>query len=422
MSENKNYVEELGQKAEETLKNMQELHAKYQTQYELDMADIKAGKLETTELVEKFEGMNKTIDQVLSRVDTIEATKSMGINMGDSKEAVEASAKSILKSLVGKHSSEDTKHLKSIGFSTLSEQDLGFAVRVDALSDIIKNIVEVSPMEQVARIVRTNNKSKAVLRRLSVEEGAYVPEGTLIEVSETEKYVKEELVLVKNVKRTLHTIEADMFVEGRDIDSGEALDMLSIIVENAMEGMMRQRNRAYVSGTGVNEPFGFINDPDIIASTTTSSAAGTFDLDDVIVLSGLTPDAGNAATPTNIAEAYFMSKATRTFMRLQKDGQDQYLWGIDISAAPRETFNGFPVILMPDLARPTNIRTGTYATGVVPVAFGDMRRAYMIIQRNGITIRNTDNKLEEGLIETFFMEWHHGKIVNPEAIKTLTIQ
>ena len=76
------------------------------------------------------------------------------------------------------------------------------------------------------------------------------------------------------------------------------------------------------------------------------------------------------------------------------------------------TLNGFPYILansMPD-----------EGTDTFPVAFGDFRRAYTIVDRTGMTVIRDEFSLKKQAIVEFTMNrWNTGQVVLVEPIVLL---
>ncbi len=76
--------------------------------------------------------------------------------------------------------------------------------------------------------------------------------------------------------------------------------------------------------------------------------------------------------------SFVMNRKTQSAIRKFKDAQGQYLWAPPASLGQAATLMGFPVVEaedMPDIA--LNAR---------PVAFGDFKRGYLVVDRAGLRI------------------------------------
>lgn len=143
-----------------------------------------------------------------------------------------------------------------------------------------------------------------------------------------------------------------------------------------------QEGLAFVAGNGTNKPFGFLTyvtgaanaakHPWGAIALTTAASATAFTPDEVINLVYSLPS-------EYAAEARFvMNRATQGKARTLKDTTGQYLWQPSFAAGQPATLAGFPITEM--AAMPS------VATGTVPIAFGDFRRGYLIVDRTGVRV------------------------------------
>lgn len=99
-------------------------------------------------------------------------------------------------------------------------------------------------------------------------------------------------------------------------------------------------------------------------------------------------------------------------IRLLKDGQGNYLWQPNFQAGEPQLVAGYPIHQADDM--------DSVATGNLPLAFGDFRTAYTIVDRIGIrTLR--DPYTAKPNVKFYTTKRVGGDVVNYEALKLLEI-
>ena len=201
----------------------------------------------------------------------------------------------------------------------------------------------------------------------------------------------------------------------------QALDDMAIDVEGWLAGEVsitfnEQEGGAFITGNGVKKPRG------ILAYDTVANASYTWGKVGFIVT-------GAAATfaTSNPADAFIdtihalkagyrqnatwlMNDLVAARVRKFKDGQGNYLWQPTTVAGMPSQLLGYNVETddnMPDVA-----------ANVFPVAFGDFRQAYLVVDRTGVRVLRNPFKVN-GLVAFYTTKRVGGGIQNFEAIKLL---
>ena len=79
-----------------------------------------------------------------------------------------------------------------------------------------------------------------------------------------------------------------------------------------------------------------------------------------------------------LANAQWLAgRSTVQAAMLLKDGQGQYLWRPALQAGTPSVLGGYPVTMAEDMP--------AIGAGTLPLAFGDFRRGYTVVDRLGIT-------------------------------------
>jgi HK97 family phage major capsid protein len=197
------------------------------------------------------------------------------------------------------------------------------------------------------------------------------------------------------------------------------LDDAMVDVESWLNGKIadkfaRAENAAFVGGDGVDKPRGFMTYPDGTDLTNSVERVKTGVDGDFAAA----PNGGDALIDVmNLKAAYmggaswFMNRTSVTKVRKLKDSDGAYLWQMGIAAGTPNSLLGYPIA-------PAFEDMDDFAAGALPIAFGDLRQAYQIVDRIGIRMLRDPytNKPRVGFYAT---KRTGGDLINGEAIKFL---
>ena len=191
--------------------------------------------------------------------------------------------------------------------------------------------------------------------------------------------------------------------------SNELLGDSAVNVEQLLatlfgEAFAQVEDAAFFAGDGVGKPSGILNDPNI--PTVTAAAGNAISVDDLLNLYDALP-------PQYRANAvWVMHPATMSHLRKLKDSTGRLLLTESLAAAAPTTLLGRPVFLssyMPTIA--LNAKT---------VIFGDISRAYLIVDRQGVEVqRSSDRYFEQDQTAFRAIRRVDGKVVLPDAVRIL---
>lgn len=286
----------------------------------------------------------------------------------------------------------------------------GYWVTPDVSGRMVQKIYETTPMRQLANVVQIGTDRLEGPIDNGEFDAAWVGEaaprnqtdtsGTgmwSIDVNELYAYPKVTQKLLEDAR----------------------IDVEAWISNKATSKFARKENAAFVNGTGVQQPKGFL--------TYTTSAAddstrpwGTFQY----VPTGAAGAFANAAPAdcylTLIFElkaayrqdaSFLMARRTMRETRKLKDGQGNYLVDLRLrDSALVETIFGFPVVDGEDMP--------AIAANSLSVAFGDFEEAYTIVDRLGTSVVR-DNITQPGFVKFNMRRRVGGGAVNFEALKLL---
>lgn len=206
--------------------------------------------------------------------------------------------------------------------------------------------------------------------------------------------------------------------------SEESLDDLFFNVEDwlitsASEAIGQGEGAAFIGGNGSKKPTGILGGPAPLATADASRAFGTLQY----IASGQA-----AAMPSSPDLFYDLvyslraryrananwltSKLVLAAMRKYKDSTNQYLWQPSVAAGQPSTFMGYGVTEAEDMP--------AVAANSFPLAFGDFKEGYLIVDRVGMRITR-DEVTTPGFVKFYVRKRVGGKLRNTQAIKLLKI-
>lgn len=274
----------------------------------------------------------------------------------------------------------------------------GFLAPAEFDREIIKGVQLISPIRQIARIRPTVARSVEVPVRAGVFAASWV--GEMATRSETQglAYSLEEV--------PVNEMFAYVLVSEQDLEDS-AFDVAAEIASEASEQFAKAEGTAFVNGDGVKKPQGFM-----VAPAVDHEAGGD--------ASNLTGD-GLISFLYSLKEDYarnaywVMNRQTIGKVRQLKDGTTNvYLWAPGLAGSAPNTILGVPYVECADMP---NVSGGAF-----PVALGDFRRAYMIVDRVDIVVKRL-NELHaaEGQIGFLIRKRVGGQVILSEAVKKLEI-
>jgi len=282
---------------------------------------------------------------------------------------------------------------KSLNVST--DTAGGYLAPEEYVREIIKGITEMSPVRSLARVRTTMNKSVEIPKRTGQFAAQWVSEqGTKSETTGL-SYGLEEL--------PTHELYALIDISNQMVEDS-AFDMEAEIRMEAEEQFSVAEGTAFVSGTGVGKPEGFLSNADV--ATTNSGAATAVTADGILSLFyGIKTAYARNAT-------WLMNRTTLGSVRKLKDANNQYLWMPGLAQGQPNSINGAPYVEMPDMPNE--------GAGTKPVAFGDFRRAYTWVDRIVMEmLRDPYTQATSGNVRFILRKRVGGQVTLAEALRAL---
>lgn len=348
------------------------------------------------------------IDTIVAKADELEiGQKKIAERMVDNKEEKSEEHKAVMNWLrTGELSPElrNADTFKKGGIQkpegkvmTISDATTGgYLASPEITNELLKTIVEYSPIRSVARVRTTSKQSVKIRKRTGTFSAAWTGETTTRTETTGLAYGLEE---VPN-----HELYALVDISNWDLEDSD-FNLEAELNAEYREQFGVAEGTAFISGTGTIKPEGLLTNGDIGETVSGNASAVTADGYFTIYF-----EPKSAYLPNS---RYLMNRATMLATSILKDGQNNYLLR-RLGESPVWNILGAPVLEcvdMPDIA-----------ANAYPVLFGDFRKGYVIVDRVAIAIlRDPFTQAASGAVRFHARKRVGGQVVMAEAIKKMKI-
>lgn len=275
----------------------------------------------------------------------------------------------------------------------------GYLAPSEFQTEVLKNILDISPMRQAARVSGTGAGEVILPKRTGRPTGGWVGEIEARQSSES-SYGQIEI--------PVHEMSCYVDVSLKLLEDS-AVNVESEVAYDVAEEFGRLEGVAFISGNGTKKPLGIINAPNL--AYTPSGNAGTLGSDPANLL--ITHLYSITKTYRNNG-AWMMNATTLGAIRKLKDTTGAYIWQRSLAEGQPETILGRPVIEAPDMP--------DVGADAFPILFGDFTRAYRIFDRVGMSIfADPYSQRTNGLVRFHARRRVGGSTVLVEAVKAIKI-
>lgn len=287
-----------------------------------------------------------------------------------------------------------------------SDPDGGYVVDPDTSGRIVMKQFDTSPMRQYASVQVISSDALEGLFDLDEAAAGWV--------GETATRAETATPQLRAWRIPVHEQYGKPRATQKLLDDAY-IDMEAWLTAKISEKFSRTENTAFVNGTGVSQPRGFLtytagstNPGTIVQVATGANGAFASDPAGADKLMGMI-----YGTKTNYRNngVWFMNRVTSGGVRVLKDSNGQYLWQPSVQAGQPATLLGYPTATFDDMPDYTT-------TGALAIAFGDMAEAYQIVDRLGVRVLR-DPYSSKPYVEFYATKRCGGDVINFEAISLL---
>ena len=350
--------------------------------------------------------LRSDVDEVKARVDRIHRAAGRPPVEGASATADIAEVKGFVDGYLRRGRETEVKSI-----SGAVPSDGGYAVpkQIDAM--IARELAEISPIRSLAQIVQTGSAGYRKLVATGGTASGWVSETAGRPETDTPNFA-EIAPPTGELYANPAASQAMLDDAGFDLESWLASEI-------AME-FARAEGAAFVNGSGVNMPEGFLQAP----VSTADDASRSFGSLQYI---GTGDEAGFGADPDarlidlvhtmkaghRQGASFVMNSATLAEVRKLKTADGAFLWQPGLVEGQPDRLLGYPVVEaedMPDIAN-----------GAFPIAFGNFRHGYLITERSATQILR-DPFTNKPFVHFYATKRVGGQVLDSAAIKLLRIE
>lgn len=289
--------------------------------------------------------------------------------------------------------------------------DGGFAVPQQVDDRIASELAEISPIRSLAQVVQTGTSGYRKLMATGGTASGWVSETAARPETDTPQFTE--------IAPPSGELYANPAASQAMLDDAEFDVEGWLASEIAME-FARAEGAAFVGGTGVNQPIGFLSAPTSIAQDGLR-AFGTLQYIGSGDVAGF--DAAPDARLVDLIHtmkaghrqgaSFVMNSATLAEVRKLKTADGAFLWQPGLVEGQPDRLLGYPVVEaedMPDIA-----------AGAFPIAFGNFRHGYLIAE-SGATRILRDPYTNKPFVHFYATRRVGGQVLDSNAIKLLKIE
>lgn len=350
-------------------------------------------------------GLRSDVDEVKARLDKV-ARAAARPSLGTSTDTSAPEVKGFVDGYLRRGRETELKSL-----NTAVPGDGGYAVprQIDAI--IARELAEISPIRALAQVVQTGS---AGYRKLVATGGT--ASGWVSETAARPETASPNFAEIAPPSGELFAnpaaSQAMLDDAGFDVESWLATEIASEFA--------RAEGGAFVSGTGVDQPEGFLTAP----TSTAEDGVRTFGEVQYI---GSGDAAGFDAAPEaklidlihslkaghRQGASFVMNSATLATVRKLKTADGAFLWQPGMVEGQPDRLLGYPVVEAEDMP--------DVSAGQFPIAFGNFRHGYLIAEHSATRVLR-DPFTNKPFVHFYATKRVGGKVLDSNAIKLLKIE
>ena len=270
----------------------------------------------------------------------------------------------------------------------------GYLAPPEYIRELIKNITEISPIRGISRVRQTGQRSIQIPKRTGTFAAQWVSEaGTRSETTGWQVGLEEI---------PAHEMYALVDISEQDLEDS-VFNLEAEMQSEFTEQFAKAEGLAFVSGNAVGKPEGILTNASVAES---NSGSGT-----LLTADGLITMVHAIKSDYSRNGTFVFNRGSLAAIRKLKDAAGQYVFqaGMSLSGNMSATILGHSYVEATDMP--------SIAGGNFPVAFGDFRRGYLIVDRVAMAVlRDPFTQANTGNIRYIARRRVGGQVILPEAI------
>lgn len=418
MADIRNLIGEIAAKQKEHLKTFEDFKTENNAAVDAKLKDVVQA--------EKVDKINAALEEQGKAIDELNASlAAVKVSGGAGKGAMNAAQRAHAKAFdawfrKGKNE-ENLKELEiKASLSSNSDPDVGYTVTPEMETTIDRVLPNVSAVRSLATVMTIGTSVyKKVFNKAGTGFG-WVGETETRPNTATPQLAAQDFPVMEIYAQPAAT---QGLLDDSFVDIAQWLADECAIVFGEQEGV------AFASGDGNNKPKGITSYATVADATFASATSANWGTLGYIATGGASDFVAQAGSDPGPADCMFdledslktgyqsnanwlMNRKSRARIRKFKSTQGEYLWQPSLILGNPDTFDGKPITIDDNMP---NIGAGTY-----PIAYGDFKRGYLIVDRVGIRVLR-DPFSSKPYVLFYTTKRVGGGVQNFEAIKLLKV-
>lgn len=351
----------------------------FQKKHQEEMEEVKSRGKSDPLLAEAMRKQNDEMDELKKMVDGLRLERARPVITDMSGKSVELTDEQIehKKAFSDYFMSGDESGLSEMKAISLgSDPDGGYLAPIETENSIDRVLTETSPMRGIATVRQTG----ASIYRKPVNLGG-AGSGWVGERGGRPETKTPELAILQFGMMELYAMPAatQTILE----DASQNID--SWLSEEVNITFAEQEGKAYISGNGVDRPKGVLSYKTVDNSSWKWGSLGRIKTGvngafaaDVGAHDNLVDLIYGTKSAYRSNGRFIMNRLTQGEVRKIKDADGNPMWQPGLQSGQPSALMGYPISEMDDM--------DDMATGKHPIAFGDFRKGYLILDRRGVRI------------------------------------
>ena len=343
--------------------------------------------------LEKQEAKTEAINTAVEKMETVLKRPVSGMDTKQIDEYTSAFGTYLRKGATGLNPDE----VKALTVS--NDSTGGYLAPPEYVRELLKTVTEISPIRSIARVRATGQRSIQVPKKTATFSAQWVGEvGTR---SETDGY------RVGLEEIPAHEQYALVDISEQDLED-TVFDMEAELQSEFAEQFAKAEGAAFVSGNAINKPEGFMSASGLTEVVSGSASAITAD-SLISLVHSIKSDYGRNGV-------FVFNRSTLAEIRKLKDTAGQYVFqaGMNLQGGATSTVLGYNYVEATDMP--------SVAGNAFPIAFGDFRRGYMIVDRVNLSVlKDNFTQATTGNVRYIARRRVGGQVVQAEALAKLKI-
>lgn len=351
-----------------------------------------------------IKSLRSDVDEVKARLERVSRAAARPAINGSSNDNVEV--KGFVDGYLRRGSEMEIKSISGV-----TPKEGGYAVPREIDAMIASEIKEFSPIRQLAQVVQVGSAGYRKLVTTGGTASGWVGEGAARPGTDTPEFAE--------IAPPTGELYANPAASQAMLDDA-AFDIESWLASEIAMEFARAEGAAFINGTGVNQPMGFLSAP----TSEDDDGARPFGTLQYLASGddnglGGSPEARLIDLVHTLKAAHrqgaswIMNSATLAEVRKLKTADGAFLWQAGLVEGQPDRLLGYPVVEAEDMP---DIATGNY-----PIAFGNFRAGYLIAERSATQILR-DPFTNKPFVHFYATKRVGGQVLDSAAIKLFRIE